>query len=306
MLSLPRVSVIIPAYFSSGRINDALDGLRAQSFRDFETIVVNSSPEEDTERKVREGYPEVRFFQSPIRLLPHAARNVGLRHAQGEILAFTDPDCRARRDWLELLVAAHDEGHPVVGGSMALRHPDRLQTGVHLSKFFWLLETLPRGHTRVICTANASYSRAVLNDIGPFDGRLFTGDAFQSRKACQHGYPVWFEPRAVVEHVHDGRLVDYWREFRLRGREYSAARGRFESWSRLRAMGVLAMNPLVPLVEISRTGSSAVRAGWSRAFLGSLPIQVACRVAWAFGEARGLVDFIAARSKRVPVTGAPG
>ncbi len=304
VLSPPRVSVVIPAYFSSGHINDALDALRVQSFKDFETIVVNSSPEQDTERTVTERYPEVRFFQSPTRLLPHAARNFGLEHAQGEILVFTDPDCRARPDWLELLVAAHDEGHPVVGGGMALRRPDRLQTGVHLCKFSWLLETLPRGHTTVICTANASYSRAVWDDIGPFDGHLFTGDAFQSWKAFRHGYPVWFEPRAVVEHVHDGDLVDYVREFCFRGREYSAARGRFESWSSLRALGALTMNPVVPFVEISRSGKSALRAGWARPFFGSLPIQVACRVAWALGEARGLVDFVAARSGAVPAAGA--
>ncbi len=304
-MSPPRVSVVIPAYFSSGHISDALDGLRAQSFQDFETIVVNSSPEKDTERIVTEGYPEVRFFQSSTRLLPHAARNFGLEHARGGIFVFTDPDCRARPDWLELLVAAHDDGHPVVGGSMALRHSDRLQTGIHLCKFSWLLETLPRGHTGVICTANASYSRAVWDAIGPFDGRLFTGDAFQSWKARRHGYRVWFEPRAVVEHVHEGGLWDYWREFRLRGREYSAARGRFENWSSLRAMGFLAMNPVVPFVEISRAGRSALRAGWTRAFFGSLPIQVACRVAWALGEARGLFDFIAARSRAVPATGAP-
>jgi len=41
----PRASVIAPAYHSDATIHAFLDGLSGQTFRDFETIVVNSSPE---------------------------------------------------------------------------------------------------------------------------------------------------------------------------------------------------------------------------------------------------------------------
>jgi hypothetical protein len=43
----------------------------------FETIIVNSSPEDRTAKLVAERFPAARFEQSPHRLLPHAARNRG-------------------------------------------------------------------------------------------------------------------------------------------------------------------------------------------------------------------------------------
>ena len=64
----PKASVIIPAYFSHKVIATCLQALRGQPFRDFETIVVNSSPEEDTRRLVTREFPEVLFEQSSTRL----------------------------------------------------------------------------------------------------------------------------------------------------------------------------------------------------------------------------------------------
>ena len=75
--------------------------LRSQTFSDFEIILINSSPEEETERLVRSEFPEVVFEQSLVHLYPHAARNRGVQLACGSVFVFTDPDCRARPDWLE-------------------------------------------------------------------------------------------------------------------------------------------------------------------------------------------------------------
>ncbi len=116
----PRVSVVIPTYYSSSTLEISLEALRRQRYRDFEVIVVNSSPEEETGRIVRERYPEVVFVQSPVRLYPHAARNEGIGRARGEVLVFTDPDCEPAPDWLERLVAACDGGTRVVVGAMGL------------------------------------------------------------------------------------------------------------------------------------------------------------------------------------------
>src|SRR5688572_1234839 len=112
---MPRVSVIIPAYNSQATIAATLEALRRQAFEDFEAIVVDSSPGEETARLVADRFPEVRFQRSRQRLLPHGARNRGVEMAAGELLVFTDPDCVPAPDWLASLVSAHDQGNPVVG-----------------------------------------------------------------------------------------------------------------------------------------------------------------------------------------------
>jgi len=302
-LIAPRVSVIVPAYLSHERIGSALEALRAQTFRDFETIVVNSSQEDATRQAVAATLPDTLFLQSPERLLPHAARNHGVARAQGDLLVFTDPDCRARPDWLGRLVAAHDRGRPVVGGAMGLCGGGPLEPGVHLSKFFWLLEGLPAGPKPVICTANALYSRAAWETVGPFDGDLFTGDALLSLRAGAQGLTPWFEPRAVVEHHHDGTLGEYWREFLFRGREFGGARAELEGWSRPLTVAHLVSSPgLLPLA-LARAGSAAFRGGWGRRYLRSLPVQVACKLAWSLGEARADWDRVCGRSTRPGLRG---
>src|SRR5688572_23072428 len=132
----PRISIVIPAYNSSDTIADCLAGLREQTFRDFEVIVVNSSSDEKTRQLVEEGFRGAIFEQAEHRLLPHAARNLGAKHARGELLVFTDPDCRPWPDWLEQLLAAHGSGHALVCGAIELSEDsDWFERGVHLCKY---------------------------------------------------------------------------------------------------------------------------------------------------------------------------
>jgi glycosyltransferase involved in cell wall biosynthesis len=92
---LPAVSVIIPAYRSAGTICRAVDSVLSQSHLPQEILVVDDgSP--DGLASVLCGYPEV------VRVLRKAnggaasARNFGIEHAQGDLIAFLDAD-----DWWE-------------------------------------------------------------------------------------------------------------------------------------------------------------------------------------------------------------
>jgi GT2 family glycosyltransferase len=293
--SAPRVSIVIPAYRSEQTVAACLFALRRQTFRNAEIIMVNSFSDA-TPRIVTEGFPEVVFEHSPARLLTQAARNRGVRKARGELLVFTDPDCVADADWLERLVRAHDEGHPVVAGSMDLVNARWLERGVHLAKFFWLLRGSPPGPCRIVCTANACYARWFWNVIGPFDEDFIIGDAIMSWRAAAAGHPPWLEPAAVVMHHHPWSLPEYLREFLARGREFAEARVRLERWSRMRAAAFVALSPLVLLVVLARTGRAAVAAGWSRAFFSTLPVQIACRAAWTLAEVQVACSSVFRRS----------
>jgi len=282
----PRASIIIPTYYSDGTITACLETLRAQTFRDFETIVVNSSPEDRTCQIVTTHFPEVRFEQSPKRLLPHAARNRGVALARGELLVFTDPDCRAQPDWLARLVKAHEAGHAVVGGSMELDSRSWFEQGVHLCKFSWLLSGLLAGPRSIIPTANACYSREVWKAVGPFDGDIFSGDTLFSWRARAQGYQPWFEPRAIVVHRHEGTVFPFWRERLGRGEEFAEIRARFERWSRLRAVVYLFALPVLVLLVLMRAGRYALKGGWGLRFVLTLPLQSVGQLAWSLGEAR--------------------
>jgi glycosyltransferase involved in cell wall biosynthesis len=286
MSPAPTASIVIPAYRSDATIASCLEALRRQDTNGFEVIVVNSSPGDETAAIVEQRFPEVRYLTSERRLLPHAARNVGVREARGDVLVFTDPDCEAAPDWLRRLLEAQAEGHEVVVGSMDVADRDRFARGVHFVKYWWLLPGLAPGRRWIAPTANAAYSRRVWEAVGPFDGELFAGDGKTSWDAARRGHAPWFEPRARVHHRHPGSLSSLWSERSARGEEFAPVRMDRERWSRARAAAHALLFPVLPLVVLGRSARAAREAGRLGDWIATLPVQIVGQVGWSAGEAR--------------------
>lgn len=287
----PRVSVIIPAFHSESTIGGCLEAITGQTFQDLEVIVVNSSNEDRTRQIVLSHYPRAIFDQSPVRLLPHAARNRGVAQARGEMLAFTDPDCIPRPEWLAHLVQACEDGHSVVSGSMDLKDENWWASGIHLCKWFWLLSGLRPHSPKIVATGNAAYSRQVWEAVGPFDGDLYNGDALFSWRASARGFSLWFEPGAIVEQIHRENWVEFVRERYSRGREFGQVRAQFEQWSRSRALAYSLGIPLLLIVILARTERAARSANMSRDFWLTIPVSILGQLAWLLGESRAELEY---------------
>jgi glycosyltransferase involved in cell wall biosynthesis len=294
----PHISVIVPAYNSADTIAACLKSLAAQTITDFETVVVNSSQEQRTLADAEAALPSVRFEQSPKRLLPHAARNRGVELARGDLLVFTDPDCVAAPDWLERLLAAHERGHDVVVGAMDLIGSSLFELTVHLCKFAHWLPGGAEGPRHIAPTANVLYTRTAWNAIGAFRGDSFSSDTLHSWRASSLGYVPWFEPTAVVSHVHGGSFRSFLRERRVRGKDFARVRLVEERHGPAWAATHLAALPAIPVMELGRNARSAARAHWTPAFVKTAPLQLAANAAWALGEAQAHATRLSA-----PVSG---
>lgn len=90
---MPIVSIIIPAYNVAPYIGETLDSVFAQTFTDYEVIVINDgSPDtEELERELARFTDLVNYVKQKNRGAS-AARNAGLRRARGEFVAFLDAD----------------------------------------------------------------------------------------------------------------------------------------------------------------------------------------------------------------------
>ena len=97
----PRVSVIIPAYNSAEFIEEALDSVLAQKFREHEIIVVNDGSPDTAqfERAINTRLEEIVYIKQP-NLGAGEARNTAIRHARGSLLAFLDADDVWQPDYL--------------------------------------------------------------------------------------------------------------------------------------------------------------------------------------------------------------
>jgi glycosyltransferase involved in cell wall biosynthesis len=99
---LPQISVIIPAYNVSSYIVETLESVFAQTFVDYEVVIVNDgSPDtEKLERALEPYLDRIRYFKQENRGAG-GARNTGLREARAEFIAFLDADDLWLPDYLE-------------------------------------------------------------------------------------------------------------------------------------------------------------------------------------------------------------
>ena len=97
----PKISVVIPAYNSADYICETLDSVIGQKFREHEIIVVNDgSPDTDKlERAIKMHFEEITYIKQR-NAGAGVARNTGIEHARGQIIAFLDSDDVWQPDYL--------------------------------------------------------------------------------------------------------------------------------------------------------------------------------------------------------------
>jgi glycosyltransferase involved in cell wall biosynthesis len=287
-MSAPAVSVIVAAYNSADFLKRCLDSLENQTFRDFEIIVINSSPEHRTAEVVSK-FPFVRFFQSPDRLLPHAARNAGMKMARGSLFAFTDADCEADPHWLAELVAAHSAGHEIVAGSIDSHALSWVSQAIYLLKYSPYLRGKPAGPIGLAATGSLLVSQKVWKLAGPFDGSIFAGDALLSWKARRAGFPPWFEPKAIVVDQDEKYRRGFFPERFRRGREFGEVRASFEKWGPALRLCRFLATPLALLAALRAIANECHSGNRLADFVTALPLLLMSQTAWCLGEATGYV-----------------
>jgi GT2 family glycosyltransferase len=182
---VPRLSVIIVNYNSGDRLGRCLAHLERQTWREFETIVIDNASEDGSEAVV-EVRPWVRLIRAETNLGFAAANNRAARLATGEWLVFLNPDAYAEHDWLEQLVAAaarHPSADAFGSTQLMANDPSRIDgagdvfhiCGVaYRGHFGWPAEKLPaEGECFSACAAAAMYRRSVFQRLGGFDERFF-------------------------------------------------------------------------------------------------------------------------------------
>ena len=210
------VSVVIPNYNGLEHLPACLEALRAQRFRDFETILVDDGSTDGSAEWVRRHYPEVRVVELGRNTGMAAAANRGWHLAAGQSIALLNNDTRADPGWLEALVEAA-EAHPEVPFfASKIRLFDR--PGVlHAAGDLYGVDGIPRNRgaweedhgqydeeTEVWgpCGAAAFYRRTLLEELEGFDERFFMylEDVDLAWRAQLRGYRCRFVPQAVVYH----------------------------------------------------------------------------------------------------------
>lgn len=109
MIPVPRVSVVIPCFNHGAFLDEAVDSVLAQTFRDFEIVVVNDGSTDPATLKLLSRYdrPKTRVLHTGNGGLS-SARNTGISNAAGSYIFPLDCDDRIAPTFLEKAVAVLD------------------------------------------------------------------------------------------------------------------------------------------------------------------------------------------------------
>jgi glycosyltransferase involved in cell wall biosynthesis len=193
------ISIIIPTFNRLPLLKNALNALLNQNTyaATYEIIPVDDGSTDGTRtflEKLAAAHPQVKpVFQSNKG--PAAARNAGAAAAKGDVLAFTDDDCEASADWVQVIAETFHTA-PDLAGIQGRTISDRagitpLTHQIHN----------PNGHPAVP-TCNAAYRKPVFDALGGFDTSFPSAhneDADLAWRAAQLG-EVLFVPNALVVH----------------------------------------------------------------------------------------------------------
>ncbi len=204
---MSRVSVIIPVYNAEKTIGEALESVAAQTYTDYEIIVVNDGSSDQSESVIKK-YMRPPFditYVEQINKGAAAARNAGLRIAKGELIAFLDADDLWDKDKLATAVQAMDANPTVKLVFTDMRHMvnDLLVHSSYLHERGYRNLTSGRIYDNLlkencIFTPTVMVRRDALNTIGHFDEQLPIAEDYDLWLRITRQYPVHFIDRPLV------------------------------------------------------------------------------------------------------------
>ncbi len=211
---LPRVSVVVCAYNAADTIDECLLALDALNYPDYEVIVVNDGSS-DGSGEIAARYRFVRVINTPNSGLS-AARNIGLEHATGDIIAYTDADVRVDPEWLTYLVQPFADPDVAAAGGPAIIPVDDPWFAQCVARapgapMHVLLEDRIAEH---VPGCNCAFRRDALLAIGGWNPifRRAGDDVDVCWRIQAQGWQIGFAPAALVWHRHRATTRAYWRQ----------------------------------------------------------------------------------------------
>lgn len=197
----PLVSIIIPVFNDQEGLSRCMRAISQQSYplSSIEVVIVDNGSDSPVELEEFKGL-KTRLLECN-KPGSYAARNVGVRSASGEIVAFTDADCWPDECWIKagVLALSSFDGDCFIGGEVELILPPKpsavalYQCTTGVGQESNILEK------RFTATFNLFCERSLFFSVGLFEERLLSGgDREWSWRAQSKGFSLIFEPEAII------------------------------------------------------------------------------------------------------------
>lgn len=208
----PRVSVIVPTYNGELEIHVLLRALQAQTYQDFECLIVIDGSGDKTQEIVEATQTKFRkVIINQSNQGRSVAKNNGAKRASGNLLIFFDDDMEPNSKALEMHIAFHESHDGIVSGNLA-EDKGRDRTDIQnykaglaskwIQKYQEGLNLLDPSNL-FFTAANSSFKRNDFLDLNGFDERLKDAEDYDiACRALEMGMKVFFDKSNVAIH-HD-------------------------------------------------------------------------------------------------------
>lgn len=228
---MKEVTVIIPNYRGEKFIGDCLKSLEAQSYKDFDVIMVDNDSGDGSIDLVKRDFPWVEIISLEDNFGFSRAVNEGIKKSDTPFVLLLNNDTKAERSFVEKMLSAIKRDERIFSASakmLQMMAPDKIDgAGDLYSVFGW---AFARGKDRsasrytkrcdifASCGGAAIYRRSILDEIGWFDEFHFAylEDIDIGYRARIMGYRNVYEPEAVVYHYGSGVSGSRYNDFKVR------------------------------------------------------------------------------------------
>jgi len=313
--STPKVSVVVPVRNGVPKIARCLQALFEQTLQPYEVIVVDGHSTDSTV-EVAGKFPVTITYEDYKTV--GGARQVGVEHARGDYVAFTDADCIPRKDWLENLVREFDDGIVGVGGGIRNIGKGLWEESIALALDTFLgsansvQDRVLEGKRIVksISGCNSIYRKKDIMAVGGFDVRLSINEDTELNSRLQQLGTIIYTPDAIVHHHQERGLEEFVRRMHF----FGYGRGVNRLWDLqvvppIAAIGILLTALISPLVFFALVVVyAAIISGYTLVLLAkarrpeyliSIPIVfVLEHVSYTVGFWKGTIETISERGTR--------
>lgn len=220
-MEYPFVSVVVGIRNEERYIEECINSLLNLDYpKDSYEIIIVDGMSTDKTKDIVQKYP-VRFFLNKRKNVA-AARNLGLQNSRGDLVAFTDGDCKVDSQWLKILVSemqnAPDDVVCVGGPNLIFDTDPVFGRVVGYSQETFLgsggsaqsKNSTKKHYVSSLPNCNAMYKKSAIMGVGCFDERFIIGqDGDLNYRISKTGSKFLYIPEAQVLHHRRGTFQSF-------------------------------------------------------------------------------------------------